>query len=125
MLCQLLEEKLLNFKSLCKEILSKHWTTVKLLQRLMGCVISTRPAVQMSRARSRGIQRMILDNYKGKSTANKLVVLSAWAKEDVLLWLNLDIRECHMSLKSIPVWSPTEWPRTRWTRLSAQCSGAR
>ena len=125
MLCQLPEEKLLNIKSLCKEILFMHWMTVKLLQRLMGCVISTRPTVQMSRARSRGIQRMILDNYKGKSTANKLVVLSAWAKEDVLLWLNLDIRECHMSLKSIPVWSPTEWPRTRWTRLSAQCSGAR
>ena len=98
------EEKLLNIKSLCKEILSKHWTTVKLLQRLMGCVISTRPAVQMSRARSRGIQRMILDHYKGKSTANKLVILSAWAKEDVLWWLNLDIGECHMSLRSIPVW---------------------
>ena len=78
MLCQVPEEKL------CKEILSKHRSTVKLLQRLMGCVISTRPAVQMSRARSRGIQRMILDHYRGKSTANKLVDLSVWAKEDVL-----------------------------------------
>ena len=104
MLCQLLEEKLLNIKVLCKELLSKDRVKVKLLQRLMGCVISTRPAVQMSRARSRGIQRMILDHYKGKLTAKKLVVLSAWAKEDVLWWLNLDIMECNMSLRSIPVW---------------------
>ena len=104
MLFQLPEEKLLNIKSLCKEILARHRVTVKLLQRLMGCVISTRPAVQMSRARSRGIQRMILDHYKGKSTANKLVTLSVWAKEDILWWLNLDVRDCNMSLRSIPVW---------------------
>ena len=104
MLCQLPEEKLINIKTLCKEILAKEWVTVKLLQRLMGCVISTRPAVQMSRARSRGIQRMVLDNYRGKQTANKQVKLSAWAKEDVLWWMNLDSRECNMSLRSIPVW---------------------
>ena len=84
MTCQLPLEKLQNIKSLCKEILAKHWTTVRLLQRLMGCVIYTRPAVPMSRARSRGIQRMVLDHYKGKSTANKLVTLSTWAMEDVL-----------------------------------------
>ena len=72
MLCQLPEEKLLNIKALCKELLSKDWVTVELLQRLMGCVISTRPAVQMSRARFRGIQRMVLDHYRGKSTTNKL-----------------------------------------------------
>ena len=72
MLCQLPEEKLFNIKALCKELLSKDWVTVELLQRLMGCVISTRPAVQMYRARSRGIQRMVLDHYRGKSTANKL-----------------------------------------------------
>ena len=77
MICQLL-----NIKSLCKEILAKHWTKVKLLQRLMWCFISTRPAVQMSRARFRGIKRMV--HYKGMSTANKMVRLSAWAKEDVL-----------------------------------------
>ena len=77
MICQLPQEKLQNIKSLCKEILAKHRTTVKLLQRLMGCVISTRPAVPMSRARSRGIQRMVLDHYRGTvSSANKLVVLS-------------------------------------------------
>ena len=104
MLCQLPEEKLLNIKALCKESLSRDSVTVKLLQRLMGCVISTRPAVQMSRARSRGIQRMILGHYRGKSIANKLVHLSAWAKEDVLWWMNLDVRDCNMSLRSIPVW---------------------
>ena len=105
MICQLPQEKLQNIKSLCKEILAKHWTTVKLLQRLMGCVISTRPAVPMSRARSRGIQRMVLDHYRGTvSSANKLVVLSNWAREDVLWWLDLDIGRCHMCLRSIPIW---------------------
>ena len=84
MLCQLPEEKLLNIKALCRMILSKDQVAVKSLQRLMGCVIATRPAVPMSRARSRGIQRMVLDHYKGKQSANKLVNLTSWAKEDVL-----------------------------------------
>ena len=52
MICELPQEKLQNIKSLCKETLTKNWTTVRLLQRLMGCVISMRPAVPMSRARS-------------------------------------------------------------------------
>ena len=104
MSCQLPEEKLTNIKTLCKEILTNHQVKVRTLQRLLGCVISTRPAVQMSRARSRGIQRMVLDHYRGKPTANKLVQLSNWAKEDVLWWLDLDSRECNMSLRTIPVW---------------------
>ena len=103
LLCQLPEEKLLNVKALCKESLSKNRVTVKLLLRLMGCV-PTRPAVQMSRARSREIQRMVPDHYRGKSTANKLVILSAWAKEDVLWWRNLDVRDCNLSLRSTSVW---------------------
>ena len=32
MLCQLPEEKLLNIEALCKELLSKHWGIVELLQ---------------------------------------------------------------------------------------------
>ena len=50
MTCELPEEKLLNIKSLCKEILADNRVRVRLMQRLMGCVISTRPAVPMSRA---------------------------------------------------------------------------
>ena len=71
MLCKLPEEKLLNIEALCKELLSKHWGTVELLQKLMDCVTSTRLTVQMSRARFRGIQRTVLDHYRGKSTTNK------------------------------------------------------
>ena len=44
MLCQLPEEKLHNIEALCKELLSKHWGTVELLQKLMGCVNQTRSA---------------------------------------------------------------------------------
>ena len=59
----------------------------------------------MTRARSRGIQRMVLEHYKGTtSSANKLVCLSGWAREDTIWWLNLDIKDCHMSLRSIPIW---------------------
>ena len=83
-------------------LISKDWVTVKSLQRFLGCVIATRPAVPMSRARSRGIQRMVLDHYKGKKTSNKLVNLTTWAKKDIIWWVGLD--ECSMSLRSVLVW---------------------
>ena len=84
MTCQLPEEKLTSIKSLGEEVLSQERVTVKTLQRLLGRIISTRPAVQMSRARSRGVQRMILDNYRSRpNTAKILVKLSNWAREDV------------------------------------------
>ena len=105
MICELPQEKLQNIKSLCKVILANTRVSVRLRQKLMGFVTSTRLAVPMARARSRGIQRMVLDNYKGTvRSANKLVHLSDWAKEEVLWWLALDIGTCHMSLRSIPVW---------------------
>ena len=104
MTCQLPEEKLTSIKSLGEEVLSQERVTVKTLQRLLGRIISTRPAVQMSRARSRGIQRLILDNYRDRSSAKKQVRLTAWAREDINWWRNLPITECNMSLKSIPVW---------------------
>ena len=51
---------------------------------------------------------MVLDHYKGTpSSAGKLVCLTKWAREDVLWWLGLDIKDCIMSLKSIPVWEST------------------
>ena len=104
MTCQLPGEKLTIIKSLGEEVLSQERVTVKTLQRLLGRIISTRPAVQMSRARSRGIQRLILDNYRDRSSAKKLVRLTAWAREDINWWRNLPITECNMSLKSILVW---------------------
>ena len=106
--CELPEEKLTNIKFLCQEVLDNDKVTVRIMQRLMGSIVSTRPAVPMSRARSRGIQRMVLDHYKGTpSSAKKLVRLTKWAREEVLWWLDLDIGDCHMSLKSIPVWEST------------------
>lgn len=108
MICELPEEKLLNIRFICKEIITSKWVTVRTLQQLLGCVTATTPAVPMSRARSRGIQRMVLDHYKGtKSSAKKLVTLTKWAREEVLWWLDLDIRVCKMSLRSIPVWEST------------------
>ena len=91
-----------RIKSLGKMLLSKDPVTVKSLQRFLGCVIATRPAVQMSRARSRGVQRIVLDHYKCKKTSNKLINLTAWARRDITWWVGLD--ECNMSLRSIPVW---------------------
>ena len=68
--------------------------TVKLLQRLFGVIIAARPAVAMTRARSRGIQRMVLDNFEStKESAKKVVTLSSWAKEDILWWLSMDIKD--------------------------------
>ena len=49
---------------------------------------------------------MVLDHYKGTaSSANKLVKLSNWAKDDVSWWLALDIGRCNLCLRSIPVWN--------------------
>ena len=77
MICELPQEKLQNIKSLCKVILANTRVSVRLRQKLMGFVTSTRPAVPMARARSRNIQQMILDNYKGTvKSANKVVHLS-------------------------------------------------
>ena len=105
MTCSLPPEKLLNIQAMCRECLKKITVTIKLLQRLSGYIMAARPAVPMTRARSRGIQRMILDNYDGSvESGKKLVRISAWAREDISWWLTLKLKDCQMSLKSIPIW---------------------
>ena len=89
MLCQLPEEKLNKIKDLGETILSRVQVTVQSLRRLLGCAISTRPAVPLARARSRGIQRMVLDHLKDEKFAHKIVVLTAWARDDFNWWVNL------------------------------------
>ena len=101
-------EKLENIKTLCTSAMSSARVTVKLLQRLLGVILAARPAVAMTRARSRGIQRMVLDNFEStKESAKKVVTLSSWAKEDILWWLSVDIKDCQLSLKSVPMWETT------------------
>ena len=105
MVVSLPEEKLVNIKTFCATALLTDRVTVRLLQRLFGVILAARPAVAMTRARSRGIQRLILENYKGtKKSAKQLICLSNWAREDINWWLKLDVELCHMSLKDIPVW---------------------
>jgi len=99
------EEKLTNIKDFCSRAVETSRVSVKLLQRLFGVILAARPAVAMTRARSRGIQRLILDNYEGtKKSAKKSIRLSNWAREDIRWWLELEVSDCHMSLKDIPVW---------------------
>ena len=70
----------------------------------MGCVISSKPAVPLTKARSRGIQEMVLKDYKGTvASAKKQVCLTSWAREEVNWWLNLTIEDFHMSLRIVPV----------------------
>ena len=71
---------------------------------MLGSAIATRPAVPLARAKSRGIQRMVLDHFKDERSANKIVVLTAWARDDIKWWVNLNANECCMTLKSVPVW---------------------
>ena len=71
MICELPQEKLQNSKFLCKVVLANTRVSARLMQRLRDCVTFTRAAVPRARAKSRGIQRMPLDNYKS-SSANKL-----------------------------------------------------
>ena len=100
------EEKLTNIKTFCTMATSSSRVSVKLFQRLFGVILAARPAVSMTRARSRGIQRLILDNYNGtRKSGKKLIQLSNWAREDINWWLNLEAQECNMSLRTIPVWN--------------------
>ena len=105
MLVSLPEEKLTNIKTFCNMAVENSRVSVKLLQRLFGVILAARPAVAMTRARSRGIQRMVLDNYTGtKKSAKQTICLSKWAREDINWWLQLRVEECCMSLRDIPVW---------------------
>merc|ERR1712030_28613 len=47
---------------------------------------------------------MVLDHYKDKKSADKIVVLTAWARNDIMWWVNLNANECNMSLRSFPAW---------------------
>ena len=97
MICQLPEEKLENIKELCKDISTSPRVMVMNIQGLMGCVISSRPAVSLTRARSRGILGMVLKHYK-RTTAStkKLVALTDWIREKAMWWINVDIEDCNM-----------------------------
>ena len=78
---------------------------VRDIQRLMGCAISSRPAVPLTSAWFRGIQEMVLRYFKGTvASAKKVVRLTGLAKEEVNWWLNLAIEDCQVSLRSAPVW---------------------
>ena len=105
MTCTLPLEKLESIQSLCHAVNTGERVQVKDLQRLLGTIISARPAVALTRAKSRGIQRMVLDHFDGsRSSARKMVRLTKWARQDVQWWLNVEIADCSMSLKSIPIW---------------------
>ena len=47
---------------------------------------------------------MVLNHFKGTvPSTKKLVAFSNWAWEDVIWWLNLDIKDCNMSLRCVPI----------------------
>ena len=71
MVVSLPEEKLANIKFYCTEAMKSTRVTVKLLQRLFGVILAARPAVAITRARSRGVQRLVLDNYSGTKKSAK------------------------------------------------------
>ena len=45
-----------------------------------------------------------MDHLKDEKSANKIVVLTAWARDDINWWVNLNASECCMSLRSVQVW---------------------
>ena len=99
------EEKLLTIHMLSLEILSKKKVQVLALQRIMGLISSTRPAVPLAKCRSRGIQRMILDLYNGtEKSAKKYVTPSKWAIEDLTWWSVLQSTGCSQTFRTVPVW---------------------
>ena len=106
MTCSLPPEKLENIKFYCQEVLKSQFFPLSLLLTLNGIILSARPAVPLARAMARGLQEMILNTYtaKFKFSTKKIVSLTAWAKENVIWWLDLTQEECVMSLRTAPIW---------------------
>ena len=69
----------------------------------MGLVNSTRLAVRYARARYRGIQRLLLDNYRQKSDLGKLVSLTDWARSDITHWLSLTPDRCNLPFAEVDI----------------------
>ena len=74
-----------------------------------GPYASAVPAVPLARAKYRGIQDMILKHSRRglmnqKKMKGKHVALNQWAKTDIDWWMNLDITNCYLSLRFVPVW---------------------
>ena len=106
MTCKLPPEKLENIMWYCQEVLKTKFFPLSLILSLNGVILSARPAVPIARAMARGIQEMILKNYTAefKFNTKKVVSLTAWARENVVWWLDLSLEECVMSLKTAPIW---------------------
>ena len=106
MTCSLPPEKLENIKFYCQEVLKSQFFPLGLLLTLNGIILSARPAVPLARAMARGLQEMILKTYTAefKFNTKKTVSLTAWAKENVIWWLDLTQEECVMSLSTAPIW---------------------
>ena len=106
MTCSLPPEKLENIKFYCQEVLKSQFFPLSLLLTLNGIILSARPAVPLARAMARGLQEMILKTYTAefKFNTKKTVSLTAWAKENVIWWLDLTQEECVMSLSTAPIW---------------------
>lgn len=106
MSCSLPKEKLDNIKYYCREVLKRQFFPVSLLLSLNGTVQSARPAVPLARAMSRGLQQLILTHYytKTKAGLKKMISLTAWARENIIWWLDLTQEECVLSLAIAPIW---------------------
>ena len=109
MLCSLPVEKLEKIKSTCRNVLGSDQVSLLCLHVLQGFMASVVPAVPLARAKYRGIQAMVIKHSRGpllnrKGMMKIRVRLTKWAKEDIHWWMNLDIKDCNLSLKSVPVW---------------------
>jgi hypothetical protein len=106
MSCSLPPEKLDTIKYYCREVLKKQFFPVSLLLSLNGTVLSARPAVPLARAMARGLQGLILTHYTNKTKAGlkKMICLTAWARENIIWWLDLTQEECVLSLATAPIW---------------------
>ena len=101
--CVLPPEKLEDIQFAMNEAIVPRRVPVRLLHRLVGLINSTRLAVRYARSRYRGIQRLLLDNYKSKSDLQKEVRLTNWAKSDINFWLSLAPEQCAMTFEEVEI----------------------
>ena len=91
---------------LAEGLLKPGRVSVRLLKSFLGKAMSTRPAVRLARATTRGIQRQSNLHYNGTSSSlKKLINISNWGKEELQWWINLNLAECSLPLETVPIWN--------------------
>ena len=103
MCCKLPLDRLLNIKYLVGLALESNPCSLHLLLRVLGICTAARLAVPLARLRSRFLQKLILLRYTSLQSLHSKVWLSQQVLDELRWWSGLDLHQCAVSFRSVPV----------------------